>query len=663
MLDKNLPHLLRVTADYYDAASDKLRFLELMDILKEYPCGISEIALFTNGVHTPFTLAEGKRRAEIIKERLAIIRENGFKAGINHLTTIGHHEEDLPYSLGDKYQYMVGETGQVCKGSYCMNDTRYLNEYVAPLYKILAETKPDFILVDDDIRYGHMPIGAGCFCDICINKFNKENGFGFTRESLVEKLNGGDINLRKLWLNKQSSAIENILKLIGDTVRSVNENIILGFMTGERYIEGYKFDKWAEALSGGGKYEIMWRPGGGAYTDYRFDEIVEKAEQTGRQNAYLPSCVTKSHYEIENFPYQLVKKTPTSTALEAAWAMTSACTGAAFNILPWESKEPLSVIKPHFKAINKLMPLYKLLSEKTAGKKSVGIITAWKQDIQAAVPVGSFANAWGGMYSDFAKELFDLGFPEAYCPENSVLTLMNGESGKCYSDSELTKLLSKAVLMDAGALEYLHGRGFANLTGFKKGEKIPADATESYCEHPLNKGIAGGKRNCRQAFNMGDSFEIIPVNEKAECVCKLIDYHDKILAECSMGVFENEKCGRIAAAGYYPFSWISDFNKFTEYKRLVRYLSGNSIPSYVESLIRIRNHSFVEGEKVTVALLNPTNENYEEVIIAVRGNKEKALIYYQDGKYDEAARESFDGYYSLFKISKLPSFEITLIEA
>ena len=71
MLDKNLPHLLRVTADYYDAASDKLRFLELMDILKEYPCGISEIALFTSGVHTPFTLAEGKRRAEIIKERLA----------------------------------------------------------------------------------------------------------------------------------------------------------------------------------------------------------------------------------------------------------------------------------------------------------------------------------------------------------------------------------------------------------------------------------------------------------------------------------------------------------------------------------------------------------------------------------------------------------------
>ena len=663
MLNKNLPHLLRVTSDYYDAENDKLRFLELMDILKEYPCGINEIALFTNYVHAPFTLAEGKRRADIIKERLGIIRANGLKAGINHLTTIGHHEEDLPYSLGDKYQYMVGEKGDVCRGSYCMNDTGYLNEYVAPLYRILAETEPDFILIDDDIRYGHMPIGAGCFCDICMNKFNKENGFNFTREGLVKELNSGDINLRRLWLNKQSGAIENILKLIGDTVRSVNENITLGFMTGERYIEGYKFDKWAEALSDGGKYEIMWRPGGGAYTDYKFDDIVEKAEQTGRQNAFLPSFVTESHYEIESFPYQIVKKTPTSTALEAAWAMTSGCTGAAFNILPWESKEPLSVIKPHFKAINKLMPLYKLLSEKTAGKKSVGITTAWKQDVQIAVPEGGFANAWGGMYSDFAKELFDLGLPEAYCPDNSDLTLMKGECGKCFSDSELTKLLSKGVLMDAGALEYLESRGLTYLTGFKKGKNIPVDAIESYCEHPLNEGIIGGRRNCRQAFNVGDSFEIIPVNEKAESVCKLIDYHGETLAECSLGIFENDKGGKIAAAGYYPFSWISDYNKFTQLKKLIRYLSGNAVPSYVESFIRVRNHSFIDGNKVTVALLNHTNENYEDVIIAVKGDKEKALVCSQDGKYYEAGKESFDGSYSFFKIKRLPPYEITLIEA
>ncbi|RAZ93838.1 hypothetical protein DK853_38230, partial [Klebsiella oxytoca] len=81
--------------------------------------------------------------------------------------------------------------------------------------------------------------------------------------------------------------------------------------------------------------------GGGAYTDYCFDDIVEKEEEIGRQNALLPPYVTISLSEIENFPYQLVKKTPTSTALEAALSMTSGCTGAAFNILPSETGEPL----------------------------------------------------------------------------------------------------------------------------------------------------------------------------------------------------------------------------------------------------------------------------------------------------------------------------------
>ena len=79
----------------------------------------------------------------------------------------------------------------------------------------------------------------------------------------------------------------------------------------------------------------------------------------GRQNAYLPDYVTVIQSEIENFPYQLLKKTPKSTALEAAMSMTVGCTGAAFNILPSETGESLDTIVPHLRAINRLTAFYK----------------------------------------------------------------------------------------------------------------------------------------------------------------------------------------------------------------------------------------------------------------------------------------------------------------
>jgi len=658
--DKSL-HLLRVSLLFEE--SDEKRLCELLEMLKKYPAGIYDIAFFTNFVHIPYTLEEGLRRNEILSKYIKLFKEAGYNTGINHLTTIGHHEEDLSNGLGDKYSFMTGTDGRVCRGSYCMNDENYLNEYIVPLYEGLAKADPDFILVDDDIRYGHMPIGNGCFCDKCIEKFNKENGFDFTRESLVAKLNSGDLNIRKLWLKKQSEAIENILRLIGKTVRSVNENIILGIMTGERFSEGYRFDKWAEALSDGGKYEIMWRPGGGAYTDYRFDEIVEKCEQTGRQNAYLPKYVTKSQYEIENFPYQVIKKTPASTAIEAAWSMTSGCTGAAFNILPWETGEPLKVIEPHIKAIDKLLPLYELLKEKTAGKSPFGVGYAWKQEDILNVPEGGFINTWGGMYSDYAREMFDFGLPEAYHPDNTLVFLGKGRFAYSYTDEETEKLLKRGMYLDAQAISYLNSRGFKNLTGFEVKKEIPVDAREIYTEHKLNEGIKGGIRNGRQAFNKGDSYGFLPLNEKAETLTKTIDYHYNVTSECALGVFENEKGGKIAAAGYYPFSWVSDFYKSRQIINLMKYLSGFNLPSYVESFVRIRNHTFVDGEKITVSLLNPSNENYENITVAVKGDKESATFYNQKGENYKVNRISFDGKYSFFEIKNIPAYSIVLIEA
>ncbi|MGI6172278.1 MAG: hypothetical protein ACOYI8_00050 [Christensenellales bacterium] len=631
-----LLNLLRIP---YELWADAAKYRELLRLLKAYPCGIGAVSLFTASVHPPLPLGELKRRCDIMEQRMDEAREARLCAGINILATIGHHNEDLDNCFSGEYARMTNAQGETCRGSFCMNDAAYLADYVLPAYRILAEARPDHIWIDDDVRYGHMPIGNGCYCDKCIAAFNRETGGDWTRQALREALNGGDIALRKAWLRSKSAAIENLFRNIGRTVRKIDDTIALGWMTGERYAEGYDFAACADALSDGGKYDILWRPGGGAYTDYCFDDIVAKSQEIGRQAAYLPQYVTAIQSEIENFPYQLLKKSPVSTAAEAALTMMVGCTGAAFNILPSESGEPLSVIEPHLAAIDNAAQFYALLHEKLRGLRPVGIHTGWRKDSMAAAQGAEWSQTSGGQFASYARELLDFGLPECYNIENAQVTVLHGHSVDVYSDDELLSLLRGALYVDATALDLINRRGFSEYTGFAKGAAVPVDAREQYADVPLNAGFALGIRNCRQAFNRGDSYALLPQADGAEILSRLIDYHENITADCAMGYYENALGGRIAVGGYYPFTWVSDTFKTRQMKRLFVRLSDGTLPAYAESYARVRNHVFCRNGRVLCALFNPGNATITDLRIAVRSESESCTVTCMNGEMYSAKTE------------------------
>jgi hypothetical protein len=647
------------------------RFKSLLGLLEKYPCGIGQVALFSSMYHTPLTLDELSRRAEIMKVRIRQIKDQGLSGGINLLATIGHHNENLDGCFDGQYSRMTNIDSAVCRGSFCMNDHGYLADYIVPVYTTLAMASPDFIWVDDDVRYGHMPIGNGCFCDKCIKLFNSEVGakydcVSYDRASLRAALDSGDIKVRKQWLRHNSDAISRLLALIGRTVRGVDENITLGFMTGERYFEGYDFAAFADALSDGGKYKIMWRPGGGAYEDRSFDDIVAKTQDINRQNAYLPPYVSVIQSEIENFPYQLIKKTPKSTASEAVLHMTAGCTGAAFNILPSETLEPVEGIEAHLKAIDKLTPFYSLLADKLASTKARGIHTGWRIDSQAALPPGNWTQAYGGAYASYARELFSFGFPEGADIANADAVTLTGCEASAMTDAEIIKLLSGGLYLDAGALAYLNSRGFGEYTGFAVGKAIDFDARETYIASDFNRGIESGIRNCRQAFYPGDSFSIIPQNSECLILSKLIDYNDRTLCDCCTGIFTNKIGGRVCAAGYYPFSWVSDIRKTIQLKRIFTFLSGGGLISFVDSYCRLHNFTRTGGGKLYCALFNPSNDATENVSVCVLTDKNKAVSYDQNCIASELRSSErlniFGGKYQKFTVPIIKSYETVLVE-
>ena len=218
--------------------TSKERSNEILGLFDKYKGVTDEVTFFTSETHAPFPPEVIRQRTILLKELMAQIRKKGYKTGINILTSIGHHEENLENSLKGDYTPMANIDGKICRGSFCPNDEN-LRKYIQNIYQYSTKANPDYIWIDDDVRFGHMPIGYGCFCDHCLEIFEKETGTKYTRESLKKALNEGPIEeklkVRKEWLQHNRNTISRLFELIEKTVHEINPKLPLGFMTGDRF--------------------------------------------------------------------------------------------------------------------------------------------------------------------------------------------------------------------------------------------------------------------------------------------------------------------------------------------------------------------------------------------------------------------------------------------
>ena len=167
------------------------RFDEVVSLFNKYKGVTDEITFFTSETHPPLPLDVFQARMKILEKRMQTARKSGYRTGINVLSTMGHHEENLENSLHGNYTNVTDIEGKVSKGSYCPNDPDF-QVYIGEIYKAMALANPDYIWIDDDIRLaGHGPVSLTCFCDHCLKIFEKEQGKKYTRESLKSAFNDG----------------------------------------------------------------------------------------------------------------------------------------------------------------------------------------------------------------------------------------------------------------------------------------------------------------------------------------------------------------------------------------------------------------------------------------------------------------------------------------
>ncbi|MBN1553621.1 MAG: hypothetical protein JXA11_02665 [Phycisphaerae bacterium] len=607
---------------------DREEYLDaLLRMLDSSPRLVEEIVFFTSQYHCAGREEDLTRVAEKIARVMPKLRAAGYRVGVNHLTTTGHHEENLEAMADANLRRQVGLDGKVCRGAPCPADPEVL-EYVRRCYKILAALKADILWVDDDVRLGgHLPTRGCCLCESCIEDFSCRFGETFSHASLVAAFDDPDVNrraaVRRAFMERNTDVIRNLLSRIEKTVHEISPQTELGFMTGDRFWEGYGFAQWAEALRGETNLPVRWRPGGGFYTDERPRDLYGKACDIGRQAAVLPEFVTVVQSEIENFPYQPLRKSARSNALEATAYLFSGCSGSAWNTLGQDPRR-LEEHQPLHEYLKRFVSFWNDLKELLRDSQLTGVWPAWDGMQIAAGRAGQVDHFFNDVSRDMHQPYSpgDLGIPVCFHPNGAMVTVLSGVMPRALGKQRMEQLLAGGVLLDAEAAETLHEMGLGELTGVSLGATYEQDTVERITDHPLNGPMTGTIRDCRQSFTFWTipARELIPADETVAVLSRLQDYQGRDRG-ASTTLHKNQLGGRVAVMSYYPWTLNQGSEKRYQIQAICDALSDNHMPLTIHTMARIA--SWVRRRKsgeFVIGLMNWSSDTYEQVDISIRSN-------------------------------------------
>ena len=641
-------------------------FGRLLDLAREHRSVVDEVALFETITHHLYIpLDVYALRMEMAAKRLDAFRDARIpSAGINVLCTIGHINEGWSYMPPLPFQAMVGHDGGVSTGCACPNSPE-MRAYVQAKYKLVAAARPDFIWVDDDIRMHHHGVAWGCFCPVCLALFARRAGRTYGREELATAFDDpAQGPLRQLWVEQNIATLEALLADVAAAIHEVGPKIVIGKMSagpGWTTYSGQAFERWFTALQA-----TKARPGGGFYSDATPMEMVRKAIDCGWQRASLPASVTDVQYELENFPYQRLKKSATAVVNECTLALAYGLNGVAFNMLALDYEDFL----PLLERIPPARPLWEQWVAHTAGLPTAGLWPAWSSQLMAkrSVRQGEHWLGWHPQY-DITRPvtLAEIGLPIAADAPGCGAVLC-GRVAEAFSDDELKGMLAGGLLMDSTALEVLTERGLAHLTGVRLATRLDNGMMERFTDDALNGGSAGQLRDARIEFwgnarGMADILE--PVAAGVRILTTLEDYFYRPQGP-SMTAFDNELGGRVVVMGYAPWIFLHSVGKRLQLQNVADWISRGSMPVRVDQAVPLVSvvRMSADRQRGAVVLLNAGMDAIREATVHVRlaARHARLLTIGQDDRTLRMEPEELGGYITLRSIPPW-SLRVILLEA
>lgn len=567
-------------------------FAGLQEFLLAHRPVVDEVAFFETETHhlfLPLELFAG--RAAVLARRLAALRAAGIPSvGINVLCTLGHVNEAWDCLPPLPFQPLVGHDGALSKGCACPNGEDF-RAYILEKYRLMAAAGPDFIWVDDDIRLHHHGVQYACFCPRCLEIFAGRTGTRWEREALAAALDRDEeAPLRRAWVEQHRETLTALLAAIAWAIHAVDPRIVTGLMTagpGWSSYSGFALDRWCAALGA-----TKARPGGGYYSDRRPGEVVEKMLDAGRQLAALPAAVADRQYELENYPYCRLDKSAASVVNECALAVAVGMNGIAFNALGNMHGGELAERAPLLEAISRHRGYWETLARAAGDLPLRGVWPAWHAALAERRRLDGRVSWWDfdGRY-DFnrALGLAELGLPLCTTRAAADAVVLAGRLPDLFSDEELREMLSGALLLDGTALDALHQRGLGELAGARVAARVDNGVRERFTSDLLNGGHAGHLRYVNLEFwgdACGSAARLEPLAPETRVLGELVNYAGALLGPC-MTVHENALGGRVAVAGFAPWSFLGSSAKRDQLLQVADWLLRGRLPLRIAPAARL----------------------------------------------------------------------------
>lgn len=652
---------------HYRLWSDDESFEKFYNMVKDIRPA-EEYALFSDDDSSPRKLEELRRRFALMGDRISRLRELKVRVGINLMVTVGHREENLDYCENIPRPF-TDITGFACPGIACPNDPEWFDNYLKPVFEMMAELHPDFIWIDDDMRlHGHhRSWKVGCFCPECLKNLHEATGFPADRKILQNFFDHPDRKItterRRIMLDYNKECMNTLCRKIEKTVHAIDPDIILGQMDGWNGWNGIDYQGHNDALAGTNHQEVRWRPGGGVYRDTSEEQLTIKAGRLGRECGVLPKEAVNLQGELENFYYMILQKSRKFTSIEPQLFCAAGTTGVAYNIFGDPATEPFESYLPLVKELRKINPFLDQMVRDNGRITPKGIFDCITEKERLCDRINSKGNCWTEQetiqmemeYTDLNK----IGLPQGFSFADAPAYIMCNCIAQSLNNEEIMHVLSKGVYLDYEALQTLNELGYGEYTGFVPGKIFDRDTVETYTDHPLNEGISGTIRNIRQTFMRYTTASVVPAMPGAEILSTLNDFAGKEVAPCGSGIFVNKLGGKIAVAGYSPWRFIYNSGKMRQLKRLFDFLSSGTLPGWLSSCHRMQLFfRELPENRGSCDIFNFSLDPAGDAELQIRCTAEKFKIYRADGSCTEITAKSTDNGIATVKLPEMAAFEL-----
>lgn len=259
--------------------------------------------------------------------------------------TLNHTEMGPMEGFTDE-AWAVDNKGVKLYGIFCANSQEAKRACKYATEEVLRELKPDAFWPDDDLRLikgdsAWKGTGGVCFCDRCIDIFNKETNSKWTRKSLSDVLFSDDsgvlgydaAKVRDEWSCFNSRTLARYASIYREVVDRVRPECRLGLQltSASSLYHGDDYSEILKALAGNDKRGIGCRPGGGWYNERSRYALISKGYQILRETTRMRNLPFGSQfcYEAENWPHVSSAKTPGAMMLECSYMLALGCNSLA----------------------------------------------------------------------------------------------------------------------------------------------------------------------------------------------------------------------------------------------------------------------------------------------------------------------------------------------